>query len=208
MTCLHWCCTVVSRTVRGTDPGTDPGARASGGLRTPAGLAQSRVLTFLFQTRSRGGMQDGEEREECMAALSKVARSLDTSDLPRLRACAAAFARAACRLTRTAPLEALAAALLAAGRAAARADAATHFSFVHTRLAVLLEDANPAAALRVLLAAAADASAAAEAASLDSLLDAALAVYHRYCAAPPLAIGGLMQVRRPRPRGSFYNERI
>lgn len=151
-------------------------------------------------------VQDAEEREECMLALSRLARSLDTSSLPRLQRLAAAFVRGVSRLQRAAPLEALAHTFLAALRArsaaaangapstsagtptdgqASGADVADAVAFLHSRVVVLFEDVHPPAALRVLLGAAAALCRAGEAEPAGALLDCALAVYHRYCALPP-----------------------
>jgi Vacuolar protein sorting-associated protein 35 len=149
-------------------------------------------------------MQDLEEVDECMVALARLARCLDTSDLHNLQRLAAAFLHGTPRLERTAPLEALCHAFLDVLRAGAQSEAsmaagtcidAEEFSrgaaFLHSRVAVLLEDIKPEAALRVLLAAAATACAARHTDCACHMLDCAVAVYHRYCALPPHASAGL-----------------
>jgi hypothetical protein len=166
------------------------------GITTRASQRVSYVCTtWVLMVR---GTQDDDERGECMVALAQVARSIDISDLASLRDMAAVYAQAVSLVNNTSPLEALCSVFLSAmtskHQALATDELSKTFSFLQMRLVIILEDQNPAAALRVLLSAAAHASGARAHDSANLLLDSALAVYHRYCAFPPTAMGGLMQV--------------
>ena len=134
-----------------------------------------------------------------MVALARFARHLDTSDLAQLEDLVLAFVRGVAPLTRSGPLEALCNVFMsalqqhcAAGSGAKRTQRG--FAFLHAKLIIFIEDMNPPAALRVLLAAAEAACAAQDSSSAESLLEAACAVYHRYCALPPHAKAGLCQI--------------
>jgi hypothetical protein len=166
--------------------------------RHHAVLPHWHILMRMRSLPSAGVLQDAEEQDECMIALSQLARCLDTSNLPNLQHLATAYVHGMAQISCTAPLEALCAVFLTSLQAHAAQNAGSMFAqgvaFLHTRVVILLEDVSPSAALRVLLAAATTASAADNSDTALHMLTSATAVYHRYCALPVHAKAGLMQL--------------
>lgn len=134
-------------------------------------------------------LQGEEERSECLAHLATLARCIDTSDLAAANGVVTAFRDALGFMASSEPLEALGHVMLRAYETAPASTGGTeiarHVSFMHSTIAVVLEDRRPAAAVRLLLRACHVVAARGNAEGAEQLLRAALGVYERRCALPP-----------------------